>query len=91
MGRHRAPACREFAEGRDVEISKHGHGDRSRNRSRRHDDDVRSKVTSRLRGESSTLLDTESVLLIDDDEPKIAKLDGVLNERMSSNYDPSIP
>ena len=91
MGSDGRAASRKLAQGGDIQVAEHGHGDGTRDGSRRHDEHVGPHATACLCREGSPLLDAESMLLVDDDEAEVTELDGVLQQGVRAHDDACIP
>src|SRR5262249_35375936 len=79
----RLAAGRQLVNYADVEIAVHGHGERTGDGGRGHDEDVGRDA---LLDQAKALEDAESMLLIDDGEAQLLELD-VLFEQGMGTYD----
>ena len=70
----------------DVQVGVQHLAERPRDRGRGHQQDVR-RAAAGLRLERAALVDTEAVLLVDDDQAEIGERDGVLDERVGADHD----
>ncbi len=87
-GVDRLTSGRLLGQARDVEIAIGGHHQGARDRGRAHQQGV---GVAALCGERQALLDAEAMLLVDDDEGEVAKLDIGLQERMGADDDRGQP
>ena len=87
-GLHGLPARRQLADHGAIEIRVGRHRQRPRNRRRRHDELVRhTRVVLALLLEPPPLLDAEAMLLVDDHERELPKLDALLEQRVRADDD----
>ena len=70
----------------DVEVPKHRHGYRARDGSSGEHENVRGDVVP-LQAQRLTLLNSEAVLLVHDDEPQVEELNVGAQQSMSANDD----
>ena len=87
VGGHGGAPRGHTAHARVVEVSKDGHGDRSRNRCRGHDELVnRAPVLART-AQHGSLLDAEAMLLVDDHEGQVRETHALLKESVGPHDD----
>ena len=73
----------------EIEVGIGGHGERARDRCRRHDELVGKNLPgSPFLAKSETLVHAETMLLVDDDETESVEIDALLKERMRSDNQP---
>ena len=83
---HRRAPGRQFVDDGDIQVRKRRHGERARNRRRRHDELVRkAPALLALLPQPQPLLDTQAMLLVDDHEREVGKSDAYLKERMRAH------
>ena len=87
VGRDAGAAGRHGADRGDIEVTEDGHRDGARNGSRRQDEHMRAGA---LRTQRLALLDAETVLLVDDDEPEVGERRGGAQQRMGADDDPRL-
>ena len=87
VGGHRGAPRGHPAHARVVEVSKDGHGDRSRNRCRGHDELVNRAPVLARPAQRGSLLDAEAVLLVDDDEGQVRETHALLKECVGPHDD----
>jgi len=86
----RNTARRTLVDDRDIQIPIEYQIQRARDRCRGHREDVRLEAMC-LRGQESSLADTEAVLFVDDDESEGLETYVFLNERMGADQDVDLP
>ena len=87
VGGHRGAPRRHPAHACIVEISEDGHGDRSRNRCRSHDEFVNRTPVLACPAQRGSLLDAEAMLFVDDDESQVRETHALLEESVGSHDD----
>jgi hypothetical protein len=73
--------------GGDIQVSEDGHRDRARNGRRREHQDMR---RGSLRAQGLALLDSEAVLLIDDDETEVGERRRRAQQGVCAHHDPRL-
>ena len=85
---HRRASRRQLIDDRDVEIGIGGHGQRARNRRRRHDELMgNAAVRLALLLQPQALLHAEAMLLVDDDQGELCEIDALLKQRVRADDD----
>ena len=84
----RRPAGRQLGQGRHVQVAEHGHRHGARDRGGGHHQQVRRHLG--LVAQGVALLDTEAVLLVDDDQAEVLEVDGVLDQRVGADHDAGV-
>lgn len=87
VGGHGGAPRGHAAHTRVVEISEDRHGDRSRNRSRGHNELVNRAPILTRPAQRGSLLDTEAMLLVDDDQRQVRETHALLEESVGSRDD----